>query len=125
MGDDADVTLSQLSCCFWRQQSQNNFHRVAIWYISARWNSRWQPMSGWAVHSCSIVIMSNKDPLDLILRRLQVERRKGNSIEEMYDIITTMIRNQKMVDGTPNDNAAESSDIATAGPLKSKRNSSE
>jgi hypothetical protein len=69
--------------------------------------------------------MSKKDPLDLILRRIQVERRKGTSIEEMYDIITTMIRNQKMVDGTPNDNAAESGDIATAGPLKSKSNSSE
>ncbi len=69
--------------------------------------------------------MSMKDPMDLILRRIQVERRKGTSIEEMYDIITTMIRNQKMVDGIPNDNAAESGDVDPDGPLNSESNSTE
>jgi len=43
--------------------------------------------------------MSKKDPLDLILRRIQVERRKGTSIEEMYEIIMAMIKNQKVADG--------------------------
>jgi hypothetical protein len=43
------------------------------------------PTSRWAVHFCSIVIMSNKDPLDLILRRLQVERRKRPPQKEVGD----------------------------------------
>ena len=83
------------------------------------------PMTGWAVQSCLTVIMSMKDPLDLVLRRIQVERRKGTSIEEMYDIITKMIQNQKMVDGTRNDHAAESDDIDPRGPLSSRSNSTE
>jgi hypothetical protein len=69
--------------------------------------------------------MSKKDPLDLILRRIQVERRKGTSIEEMYDIITTMIRNQKLIDRSPNDNVAESGDIYPDRPLTPMDNSTE
>jgi len=39
---------------------------------------------------------------DLILRRIQVERRKGTSPADLYQIISAMIRNQKIADTRDN-----------------------
>jgi hypothetical protein len=36
--------------------------------------------------------------LDMVLRRIQVERKKGTPIDEMYRIIHDLIENQRLVE---------------------------